>query len=125
APPNRQYATAAATLRLPIATNTISATTASPTESFTCATPAAAPAARIRFFGFTAEHTIASTNAAPGFMASTPPIHFGIVGASPGFGRFANWRRAAPRRITPSPTLIHDTESDAVESVAALAACAT
>src|ERR1700733_4121888 len=105
---------------LAITTNTAIATMASVVDKpGTCASPAAAPAVRIRFLGFTAASATPSPSAPTGVRLSTVANHFGIVGSSPGRGRLRQLRRARASRATPRTIVPHDTESDAVLLVAA------
>src|SRR5258708_30639420 len=110
--------------RLAISTNTARATTASVVDNpGTWANPAAAPAVRMRFLGFTAASATPRPSALTGDTVSTVANHFGRAGSSPGAGRFRQLRRAMASSTTPRAILPHDTESDAVVLVATLPSC--
>src|SRR5580704_8361003 len=117
--------TGPAMVTLAMTTKTAVATTASDVESPSWASPVAAPAVRIRFLGLTPANKSPSPKALAGDSASTPAIHFGMAGSSPGAGRFAQFLRASASSATPRTILPHDTESDAVLLVATLPSCAT
>src|ERR1700735_1975994 len=102
-------------VRLAMTTNTAMATTASVVVSpETWASPAAAPAVKIRFFGFTAASATPSPRALTGDTDSTDASHFGMTGSVPGAGRFRQLRRARASMPTPNAMVPHDTDSDAV-----------
>ena len=108
-------------VRLAITTKTTMATTASVVvRPETWARPAAAPAVKIRFFGFTAASATPSPRALTGETDSTVASHFGMTGSAPGAGRLRQLRRARASMPTPRAMVPHDTESDAV-----LLVCAT
>ncbi len=111
-------------VRLPTTTNTTMATTASPVDRPSWASPAAAPAVRMRFFGLTPASTTPSPKALAGETDSIVESHVGIWGASPAPGRLRQLRRARRSRSTPRTILPHDTESDAVLLVATSPSCA-
>src|SRR5437763_748444 len=66
--------------------------------------PAASDMAR--FFGLTAERAAPIPNDRGGVNWSIDSSHFGIFGASPGFGRARHWRNAPNSSSSPSASLM-------------------
>ena len=107
--------------RLPMATKTISETTASGVDSPSWASPAAAPIDRARFFGFTAPSSTPRPSDSAGVSASTRAMCSSASPARPPAWAVSRQSRLArSRNDTPSPIFSHETESDEVSLVPAL-----